>query len=59
VITLPWAQNITVFEQNVIVGDRSSVGDPVVVHWAPEHTFGLAGGETLLATTAQAMAAGA
>jgi spermidine/putrescine transport system ATP-binding protein len=59
VITLPWAQNITVFEQNVIVGDRSSVGDPVVVHWAPEHTFGLAGGETLLATTALAMAAGA
>ena len=58
-ITLPWGQNITVFEQNVIVGDRSSVGDRVLVHWAPEHTFGLAGGETLLATTAQAMAAGA
>jgi spermidine/putrescine transport system ATP-binding protein len=58
-ITLPWGQNITVFEQNVIVGDRSSVGDEVLVHWAPEHTFGLAGGETLLATTAQAMAAGA
>jgi spermidine/putrescine transport system ATP-binding protein len=51
-------QSITVFEQNVIVGDRSSVGDRVLVHWAPEHTFGLAGGETLLATTAQAMAAG-
>ena len=58
-ITLPWGQSITVFEQNVIVGDRSSVGDRVLVHWAPEHTFGLAGGETLLATTAQAMAAGA
>ncbi len=58
-ITLPWGHNITVFEQNVIVGDRSSVGDEVLVHWAPEHTFGLAGGETLLATTAQAMAAGA
>jgi spermidine/putrescine transport system ATP-binding protein len=57
-ITLPWGQNITVFEQNVIVGDRSSVGDRVLVHWAPEHTFGLAGGETLLATTAQALAAG-
>lgn len=57
-ITLPWGQNITVFEQNVIVGDRSNVGDRVLVHWAPEHTFGLAGGETLLATTAQAMAAG-
>jgi spermidine/putrescine transport system ATP-binding protein len=58
-ITVPWGQNITVFEQNVIVGDRSSVGDRVLVHWAPEHTFGLAGGETLLATTVQAMAAGA
>ncbi len=58
-ITLPWGQDITVFEQNVIVGDRSSVGDRVLVHWAPEHTFGLAGGETLLATTAQAMAKGA
>jgi len=57
-ITLPWGQNITVFEQNVIVGDRSSVGDRVLIHWSPEHTFGLAGGETLLATTAQAIAAG-
>lgn len=58
-IKLPWSQNVTVFEQNVIVGDRSSVGDPVLIHWAPEHTFGLAGGETVLATTARAMAAGA
>jgi spermidine/putrescine transport system ATP-binding protein len=57
-ITLPWGQNITVFEQNVIVGDRSSVGDRVLVHWSPEHTFGLAGGETLLATTAHALSAG-
>ncbi len=57
-ITLPWGQKITVFEQNVIVGDRSNVGDRVLVHWSPEHTFGLAGGETLLATTAQAIAAG-
>lgn len=57
-ITLAWGQNITVFEQNVVVGDRSSVGDQVLVHWSPEHTFGLAGGETLLATTAQAIAAG-
>ncbi len=57
-ITLPWGQKITVFEQNVIAGDRSNVGDRVLVHWSPEHTFGLAGGETLLATTAQAIAAG-
>ena len=57
-ITLPWGQNITVFEQNVVVGDRCNVGDQVVVHWSPEHTFGLAGGETLLVSTAQALAAG-
>jgi spermidine/putrescine transport system ATP-binding protein len=36
-------QHITVFEQNVLVGDRCDVGDRVVVHWAPEHSFGLAG----------------
>ncbi len=57
-ITLPWGQNITVFEQNVVVGDRCNVGDQVVVHWSPDHTFGLAGGETLLVSTAQALAAG-
>ncbi len=36
-----WEQELIVFEQNVIVGDRCEVGDPVVVHWATEHTFGL------------------
>ena len=40
-VEAPWGQSLNVFEQNVIVGDRSSVGDPVIVHWAPEHTFGL------------------
>jgi spermidine/putrescine transport system ATP-binding protein len=40
-VEAPWGQVLNVFEQNVIVGDRSEVGDPVVVHWAPEHTFGL------------------
>lgn len=40
-VEAPWGQSLHVFEQNVIVGDRSSVGDPVIVHWAPEHTFGL------------------
>lgn len=34
---------INVFEQNVLVGDRCEVGDPVIVHWASEHSFGLAG----------------
>jgi spermidine/putrescine transport system ATP-binding protein len=37
----PWGQELTVFEQNDIVGDRAAVGDPVVMHWAVEHTFGL------------------
>lgn len=40
-IRAPWGQELTVFEQNDIVGDRSAVGDPVVMHWAVEHTFGL------------------
>jgi len=40
-VEVPWGQVLNVFEQNVIVGDRCEVGDPVVVHWAPEHTFGL------------------
>lgn len=37
-----WDQELTVFEQNSVVGDRCEVGDPVVMHWAIEHTFGLA-----------------
>lgn len=40
-VMTPWEQELIVFEQNVIVGDRCEVGDPVVVHWAPQHTFGL------------------
>lgn len=40
-IETTWGQEITAFEQNSIVGDRSAVGDPVVLHWAAEHTFGL------------------
>ena len=40
-VRTPWDQELTVFEQNVIVGDRCSVGDEVLLHWAPEHTFGL------------------
>lgn len=37
----PWGQEFMVFEQNVIVGDRCDVGDPVIMHWSPSHTFGL------------------
>lgn len=58
VVQTGWGQDVTVFEQNVIVGDRCETGDPVILHWSPEHTFGLAGGETLLNTTAEVMAAG-
>ena len=42
-VRMPWGQEIIVFEQNTVVGDRCSVGDPVVVHWAPDHAFGLDG----------------
>jgi len=38
-----WDQELIVFEQNVVVGDRSEVGDDVVIHWSPKHTFGLDG----------------
>ena len=40
-----WDQELIVFEQNVIVGDRCDVGDEVLLHWAPEHTFGLDGSQ--------------
>ena len=42
-VTTDWGQDVTVFEQNVLVGDRCEVGDRVIIHWAPEHSFGLAG----------------
>ncbi len=42
-VMTPWDQEVIVFEQNVVVGDRSEVGDEVVVHWSPRHTFGLDG----------------
>lgn len=54
-VRAPWDQELTVFEQNVVVGDRCDVGDPVILHWEPAHTFGLDGtqdihaGEALLA----------
>ncbi len=44
-----WGQELGVFEQNVVVGDRCDVGDRVVLHWSPSHTFGLdpSGGSTV------------
>ncbi len=59
VVETAWGQDVTVFEQNVIVGDRCEVGDHVILHWSPEHSFGLSGGETLLHATAQEIATGA
>lgn len=59
VVETAWGQDVTVFEQNVIVGDRCDVGDHVILHWSPEHSFGLSGGETLLHATAQEIATGA
>ncbi|MDI1290449.1 MAG: ABC transporter ATP-binding protein, partial [bacterium] len=44
-VMTPWQQELIVFEQNVVVGDRCEVGDEVVIHWAPQHTFGLDGSE--------------
>lgn len=42
-VMTPWDQELIVFEQNVVVGDRCEVGDEVVVHWSTQHTFGLDG----------------
>lgn len=36
---MPWGQEIMVFEQNTGARERFSVGDPVDLHWVPEHTF--------------------
>jgi len=44
-----WGQELICFEQNIKVGDRCSVGDDVILYWAPEHTFGLDGSEGLVA----------
>ncbi len=48
-VMTPWGQELSVFEQNRVVGDRSAVGDAVIVHWAPEHTFALDGAEDITA----------
>jgi spermidine/putrescine transport system ATP-binding protein len=51
-VRTPWEQELIVFEQNSIVGDRCEVGDEVVVHWSPAHTFGLDGRQDLSAGVA-------
>lgn len=48
-VAAPWGQELMVFEQNLAVGERVRTGDPVVMHWAPEHSFGLDGSQDLTA----------
>lgn len=38
-VTMPWGQELTVFEQNHTSLRRFSPGDPVELAWQPEHTF--------------------
>jgi spermidine/putrescine transport system ATP-binding protein len=48
-VAAPWGQELMVFEQNLVVGERVRTGDEVVVHWSPDHSFGLDGGEDITA----------
>ena len=41
-VVTPWGGEWMVFEQNRSLGATLRPGDDVVVHWSPEHTFGLA-----------------
>ena len=36
---MPWGQELMAFEQNTGARDQLRVGDPVDLHWVPEHTF--------------------
>jgi spermidine/putrescine transport system ATP-binding protein len=56
VVRASWGQELICFEQNIKVGDRCSVGDDVILHWAPEHTFGLDGSQGLHAGTSHGAA---
>jgi spermidine/putrescine transport system ATP-binding protein len=42
-VRMPWQQDLTVFAQNLGVGDRFGRGDRVQLCWEPGHSFGLAG----------------
>jgi spermidine/putrescine transport system ATP-binding protein len=42
-VRMPWAQELTVFVQNLGAGGRFAPGDQVSLAWDPAHTFGLAG----------------
>ncbi len=38
-VRMPWGQELMVFAQNIGVQKHFSVGDTVVLHWVPDHTF--------------------
>lgn len=42
-VRVPWGQELTVFVQNSSGRLPVHVGDEVVLHWHPEHTFALSG----------------
>ncbi|GAB3252863.1 ABC transporter ATP-binding protein [Kineosporia babensis] len=42
-VRMPWGQNLTVFAQNLGIGERFSDGSAVQLAWEPDHSFGLAG----------------
>jgi spermidine/putrescine transport system ATP-binding protein len=38
-VRMAWGQELTVFEQNTGARDSFRAGDPVDLHWMPDHTF--------------------
>jgi len=40
-VRLPWDQEVSVFSQNLSTDGPMGVGEPVVLHWEPAHTFAL------------------
>ena len=38
-VQMPWGQELAVFEQNTGTHGDFKPGDPVDLHWRPEHTF--------------------
>lgn len=38
-VRMPWGQELTVFEQNTGAREGFRTGDPVDLHWMPDHTF--------------------
>ncbi|MEV6105768.1 ABC transporter ATP-binding protein [Streptomyces sp. NPDC051940] len=52
VVNSPWCPELAVFAQNV-ERDRFAPGTEVVLHWDPEHTFGLDGHQDIDAGTGE------